>query len=212
VRREGACRWTWGLAALASLGLLAACVTRQPLRAGQEAKGLDPKLSTHAYLEEGDLVTLAIDTRPARDKDGQAYVPFEIAIANHGLRVLSLTLESFTLVDEQGNRYPAAVPQELLESYDMLDFDRALGELEGILFNRFAALQRYPSKFCPTRTAVTTSGPNLVRDLVALPKHGYLIDFIYFPAPKTGIRDRRFDLFVSSAELPDPVFVKFAVR
>jgi hypothetical protein len=191
------------------VALLASCATRQPLR-GQEAKGFDTKLSTYAYIEEGEIVTFIVDTRPARDKDGRAYMPFEIAIANHGLRRLTLTLESFTLLDKEGNRYPAASPRELLESYDMLDYDRNLAELDGIVFNRFGALARYESNFSPTRTTAVY-GTNIVRDAVYLPKHGYLIDFVYFPVPPTGVRDQPFELFLDSPDLEDPVFVKFEV-
>ena len=197
-------------AVLAGCTLASSCGMRQPIR-GQETSGFDRKLSTFAYIEEGDILTLIVDTRPARDKDGSSYVPLEIAIANHGLRKLTLTLESFTLIDDEGNRYPAAGARELLASYGMLDFDRNLGELEGIIFNKFAAMPRYPSQFSPTRT-VSISGSSLVRDLVALPRHGYLIDFVYFPAPKTGVRDQPFELFLDSPDLAEPVFVKFEVR
>jgi hypothetical protein len=200
----------WIGALLATCLLASSCGMRQPIR-GQETSGFDPKLSTFAYIEEGDILTLIVDTRPARDKDGSSYVPLEIAIANHGLRQLTLTLESFTLIDGEGNRYPAAGARELLEGYGMLDFDRNLGELEGIVFNRFAAMPRYPSNFSPTRT-VSVAGSNLVRDLVSLPRHGYLIDFVYFPAPKTGVRDQPFELFLDSPDLAEPVFVKFEVR
>ena len=204
-------RSTLGVGAVLALIVLGGgCATRQPIR-GQEVSGLDKKLSTFAYMEEGDIVTLIVDTRATRDKDGRPYMPLEIAVANHGLRKLSLTLESFTLLDTQGNRYPAASPRELLEGYDMLDFDRNLAEIEGITFNRFGAMARYPSNFSPTRT-LSVGGSNLVRDLVALPRHGYIIDFIYFPAPLTGIRGQQFELFVDSPDLTDPVFVKFEVR
>jgi hypothetical protein len=204
-------RRTLGVGAVLALILLGtACLARQPLR-GQEVSGLDKKLSTFAYMEQGDILTLIVDTRAARDKDGRPYMPLEIAVANHGLRKLALTLESFTLLDTQGNRYPAASPRELLEGYDMLDFDRNLAEIEGITFNRFGAMARYPSHFSPTRT-LSVGGSNIVRDLVALPRHGYIIDFIYFPAPLTGIRDQQFELFVDSPDLTDPVFVKFEVR
>ena len=189
--------------------LTGSCATRRPLR-GQEVSGFDKKLSTYAFIEEGDLVTLIVDTRPARDKDGRAYMPLEIAVANHGMRRLSLTRESFTLLDGEGNRYPAASPRELLEDYDMLDFDRNLAEIEGITFNRFGAMARYPSNFSPTRTAPI--GTNLVQDHVGLPRHGYIIDFIYFPAPSTGILSQPFELFVDSPDLDSPVFVKFEVR
>ncbi len=195
---------------LAGCLLAGSCAMRRPIL-GQETSGFDPKLSTFAYIEEGDLVTLIVDTRPARDKDGSNYVPLEIAIANHGLRKLTLTLESFTLIDGEGNRYPAAGPRELLEGYGMLDFDRNLGELEGIVFNRFAAMARYPSNFSPTRE-ISIGSSSLVRDLIALPRHGYLLDFLFFPAPSTGVRDQPFELFLDSPDLDDPVFVKFEVR
>ena len=200
-----------GVAVLVGCGLFwASCATRQPIR-GQEAKGFDKKLSTYAYIEEGDILTFIVGTRPARDKDGQSYVPFEIAIANHGLRKLELTLESFTLIDGEGNRYPAATARELLQGYNMLDFDRNLGELASIIYNRFGALARYPSNFSPTET-LNVDGTAIVRDLVSLPKHGFLIDFIYFPQPSTGIRDQPFELFLDSPNLEQPVFVKFEVR
>jgi len=198
------------IAVLVLLVAVPSCATRQPLH-GQEVKGFDKKLSTYAYMEEGDLVTLIVNTRPARDKDGQNYMPLELAIANHGMRKLSLTLESFTLLAADGKRYPAATPRELLTGYEMLDFDRNLAELESITFNRFGAMARYPSNFSPTR-AISVGGSNLVRDSVGLPKHGYIIDFVYFPAPTTGIRNQPFELFLDSPDLPDPVFVKFEVR
>lgn len=191
------------------LALLAACATKQAVD-NRPVSGPDRKLSTYAYIEEGRIATLIVGTRAARDKDGQPYIPLEIAIANHGLRQLVLTRESFTLIDEDGNRYPVATPQELLAGYPMLDFDRNLAELESIVFNRFGAMPRYPSNFSPSMEVGVRS--NLVRDMVSLPKHGYLIDWLFFPAPKTGIRDHAFELFVDTRELEDPIFVRFEVR
>jgi hypothetical protein len=99
-----------------------------------------------------------------------------------------------------------------MEGYDFLDLDRQnLSELDDIVFNKFATYHRYGSKFSPTRMA-SVRGSGLVRDLVALPKFGYIIDYIYFPTPTTGIKDHRFELFLESNELPDPVFVKFMVK
>ncbi len=187
---------------------LSGCV-RQPLY-GQPANDLDRKYSKFAWIEEGQLITLIVDTRPTRDRDGNAYMPLEIAIANRGLKRLTLTRESFTLLDAEGNRYPAAGPAELISGYDYLDVDRQLGELPTI-GNKFAAFARYPSNFSPVRN-VSFNRSNVVRDLVQLPKHGYLMDFIYFPTPPTGILNQRFELFVNAPELEDPVFVRFEVR
>jgi len=196
---------------LGAVAALAACGARQPVL-GQETTGLDRKLSTFAYIEQGAVMTLIVDTRATRYREKTDYIPIEIAIANNGLRQISLTRESFTLIDEEGNRYPAVSPRELIEGYDFLDLDRTqLAELQSIIFNKFATYTRYPSKFSPTRQ-FNLGGSNLVRDHVSLPKFGYLLDFLYFPAPQSGLLGHRFELFVTAPELEDPVFVKFEVK
>jgi hypothetical protein len=186
------------------------CGFKETIR-GQPTTGLDRKLSTFAYIEDGDLLTLIVDINATRYREGSPYMPLEIAIANRGLRQIVLTRESFTLLDSEGNRYPAASPTELIENYEFLDLDRnQMAEIPGIVFNKFAAMQQYPSRFSPMRTA-RIGESNVVRDLVSVPKHGYIIDFIYFPTPPTGIEGQRFELFVDSESLEDPVFVKFEV-
>ena len=35
-------------------------------------------------------------------------------------------------------------------------------------------------------------------DTVSLPRYGYLIDMIYFPAPTTGLKGHRFELTMSA--------------
>jgi hypothetical protein len=203
-------RTAWAVVLVLGLAM-GGCASRQPIR-GQEASDLDRKLSTYAFIEEGDLVTVIVGTRATRYREETAYIPLELCISNNGLKRLILTRESFTLIDEEGNRYPAASPRELMEGYDFLDLDRdRLAELEGIIFNKFAAYTRYGSKFSPTHGA-NVGGENLVRDLVSLPKFGYIMDFVYFPAPQTGLKGHRFELFVESPDLPDPVFVKFIVE
>jgi hypothetical protein len=137
-------------------------------------------------------------------------MPLEIAVVNNGLKTLALTRESFVLVDSAGRRYPMATPRELIEGYEMLDFDRNLAEIWSVVSMKLSANPRFGSNFSPLRTAPEGRSA-IVRDLVALPRHGYLIDFIYFPAPPGGIRDQTFELFVSSQHLVDPVFVRFAV-
>jgi hypothetical protein len=194
--------------ALACAAPTASCV-RQPIR-GQPTTGLDRKLSTFAHVEDGELVTFAVDFKAARDRQAAPYVPLEIAVANKGLKSLTLSRESFTLVDANGRRYPMATASELLEGYDMLDFDHSFDELEGILFNRFAAFNRYPSRFSPTRTAGDLS--NIVQDRIALPKFGYIIDLVHFPRPAGELRGQPLELFLDAPELEEPVFLKFEIR
>ena len=88
---------------MCALALLLGCAARQPIR-GQETSGLDRKLSTFAFIEDGDLVTFIVDTRATFFREKDDYIPIEIAIANTGLRKLTLTRESFTVSDEEGNR------------------------------------------------------------------------------------------------------------
>ena len=198
-------------AALLALSVTLSCGARQPLR-GQVTDSLDRKLSTFAFIEEGDLVSFIVDTRATRYRAEMAYIPLEICVANRGLRQLILTRESFTLIDENGKRYPAASPSELIQNYEFLDLDRnALAELEGIIFNRFAAFTRYPSKFSPTRD-VQFGRSSLVRDMISLPRFGYMLDFVYFPQPETGLMGKTFELHMDSENLEDAVFVKFLVK
>ena len=191
--------------------VLTACATRQPMT-GVPAPDVDRKLSTFAYIEEGKLATFIVDTRPTRYREGERYVPVEIAIANRGVSKLTLTRESFTMADENGNRYPCASPKELLTNYDFLDLDRNLAELEGIVFNRFGAMTEYPSKFSPTRRPTRTGESTVITDTVQLPRYGYMLDMLYFPMPTTGLKGHKFELAMTAPELTDPIFVKFEVK
>jgi hypothetical protein len=205
-------RGSWLVVAV-GIGICAAtlsCLSQQTVQAPRSASDLDRKLSTFAWIEDGKLVTFIVDTRAARYREEAGYVPLEIAVANRGVRNLTITRESFVLMDVQGNRYPAAEPNELLENYDFLDLDRSpqLAELEGLVYDKFAAYTRYPSSFSPTRTIRTGT----VRSRLALPRYGYIVDILYFPMPVTGVKNQRFDLFLDAPELEDPIFVKFEVR
>jgi hypothetical protein len=195
-----------------AITLMLSCATRQPV-VGQPTSGVDRKLSTFVYIEEGSVGTLLVGTRSAQYRREAAYVPLEISIANRGLDRMTLTRESFTLVDDTGRRYPCAGPSELMSGYPFLDLDRRLQEIDEIVFNRFSALTRYPSQFSPIRQGSALTGTStLVRDTVSLPRFGYLIDVIYFPMPEGGIPSgRAFELFVDAPEFEEPIYCKFLV-
>jgi hypothetical protein len=209
-----AMRFAFRLAAVAALVFVAASCQefRGTPKTKVDVRGLDRKLSTFAFIEEGKLVSFIVDTRPTRYREEGGYIPLEICIANRGVKKISLTRESFTLKDQDGNEYPCVGPKELMDHYEFLDLDRRLAELSEIVFNRFAAFVQYPSKFSPTRAVPDNPlASTLVRDSVGLPQYGFIVDYIYFPRPKTGVLGKRFELFLKAPELPDPVFVKFAV-
>ena len=168
------------------------CVSNQKIGGDRDASDLDRTLSTFVWVETGDIATFIVNTQIARYRDDANYVPFQIAVANHGLHLMDLSREAFVLVDEEGVRYPAAGPRELVAEYPYLDLDRSpgLADLEGIVADRFAANTRYVSTFFPT----IASRQAVVRDRMTLPRHGYLIDFVYFPTPPTGVKGHRFVL------------------
>jgi hypothetical protein len=189
----------------AVIGLYGSCSARTP--STLDTTDLDPTLTAFSYIDDGKLVTFIVDARVAQIHKRSTYFPLEISVANRGLKNLALTRESFVLIDQDGNRYHSVAADDLIESYQFLDVDRGQAELAGIVDTRFANFTRYPATFSPTQ-----EGGGVVQDRVTLPKWGYMIDLIYFPVPQTGLLDRRFELHMQSPDLPEPVFVKFAVR
>lgn len=191
------------------LALAAGCGTTREIRGVETRADVDRTYTRFSYIEDGDLVTLVANTKPTRYREEADFLPLEIGLANRGLRQLTLTRESFTLVDEGGQRYPVVTPRELLEGYPYLEMDQEVRELRNILPpNKFAAMTRYPSNFSPNRAAAG----RIVRDRVSLPKFGYLLDMLYFPTPPGGVLDKKFELIVTAPELEDPIFVKFWVE
>ena len=113
--------WGWILPLVLITG---SCVSSQKIGGDRKAPDLDKTLTMFTFIEKGDLVTFIVNTRPARYREDDGYVPFEIAVVNSGLRRIVLSREAFTLIDSEGNRYPCAEPRELMEGYEFLDLDR----------------------------------------------------------------------------------------
>jgi hypothetical protein len=172
---------------------------------GKRPADTDPRLSQSTYLEEGNLVALIVGTRVTRYREKKPYIPLEIAVVNKGLESLSFTAESFTLVDDEGNRYSTVGFDELTKGYGNIDLDRRLGEVPPVVRGTRQGYTELPS-------TLTGSFDKPITQKVFLPKFGYITDIIYFPTPASGVKGRKFELFLDAPELEDPVFVRFAVR
>jgi hypothetical protein len=183
--------------------VLAGCATRQPL--DTSVSGPDPKLTLTAYKAEGKLVALVAGTRVAQVRGNSDYIPLEVAIVNKGLKGLALTPESFELIDENGTRYPVVAHAELARNYGDIDTDRRLAELPGVIAGLYGSYTRVDS-------VLTTSFDKPLAQDLFIPRFSYAVDFLYFAAPAAGVRGHRFELFMTSPDLEDPVFVKFAVK
>lgn len=202
--------YSWTVVALVSAG--AACSRNIPASDASPV-GLSYKISTYAYAEYGEEITLIVGTRAAGHRASAAYMPVEIGVAYRGDGALRLTRESFVLLDDEGNRYRMTEPRELLERYDFLGMDRsALAELPTVARTSFGAYRYYPHKFTPTRSTSIETRSDLTSNAIELPHFFYMTDFIYFPQPSTGIDGHRFTLLLEPEGQAEKLAVDFAVK
>lgn len=193
------------LACAAMLGAVLALYPGCAQRAAAELEhGTDPKLSISSYVEEGKLVGLAVSSKVARIKSERSLMPLEVAVANIGLPSLTLTGESFTLLDDAGNRHSLAGAGEL-KSYGSIDADRRLMELPQVIRGKWNNYSQVRMNF-----ARSFDEPD-VTDPLPLRRFTYGLDILYFPRPAGEVRGKRFELQITAPELQDPIFVKFAV-
>ena len=190
------------VAVVASSLVGAACVTRS----AQSPGGIHPKLARSTYIEEGELLALVVSTKPMRYRMDRPFIPLEIAVVNKGLASLTLTRESFNLVDGQGRQYPAVGRQELTRGYGSTDVDRRYAEAAPFVKNRFPTYRLIPSNLSPGFDA------SIARNRLFIPRFGYVLDFLYFPRPDGDLTGRPLELIIRAPELSDPVFVRFVLE
>ncbi len=202
--------YSWIVIALVLAG--AACSRTIPASDAAPV-GLSYKISTYAYAEYGEEITLIVGTRAAGYRASAEYMPVEIGVAYRGDGAFRLTRESFVLVDEQGNRYRMTEPRELLEQYDFLAMDRsALSEMPTIARTSFGAYRYYSNKFTPARSTSIETRSDLTSNAIELPHFFYMTDFIYFPKPSTGIKGHKFTLLLESESPGEKLVVDFLVN
>jgi hypothetical protein len=214
MRCRFAVRPAFWLAAAALLSIVAAAGCASLFGGLPQEEGLHPRLTRFAYLEEGKLVSLAVDTEAARRRTDAEYIPLAVGVANIGLDRLVINRESFTLVDDAGNRYPLAGIKELRASKPNVMYDyRLTAQFRGVYASRFEIWPRMPAVFFP----VPSSEPALrdrgvARDRVELSQKTWMEDLLYFPRPEGKLLDRRYELWLDTEQLENPVFVKFAIK
>ena len=190
------------LAALALVSLmLTGCLTSGA--ATRSPSGLDRKLDNTSFIEEGDLIALVAGTRVAFAREHPDYFPLEVAVVNKGLEGLTVTPESFTLVDESGTSYPVVSGEEVRDATNV-DVDRRLSTLAPVIRGRYDGYTEVPG-------TLTTSFDRPIRRDLQLPRFSWAAELLYFPRPADGVRGRTFELFLRARDLDDPVFVRFKV-
>ncbi len=199
---------TMRLAALGALCALCAtmlaCTTASQLE--ERRLGLHEKLNNSAYIEDGDMLALIVDTRIARLRAERPMIPFEIGVANRGLDGLTVRLESFELVDEEGRSYPAVRGAEVKEEYGSVDVDRRLLSLLPQMRARFDSYELIPSR-------LTTSFSNPIEvEQVYLPRFAMMNELVYFPTPESGVKGKQFSMLFSAEELDEQIVLRFRIR
>ena len=106
-------------AGLALLVLAGSCATTPKL--GPDGEPLSPSLRPHSYYEEGSVAFIAVDTQAASFLKAEDEVfPVLLGLSNLTRDSLSINRESFSLEDDQGNRYSPISVNEFNEAFHNL--------------------------------------------------------------------------------------------
>ena len=184
-----------------TLALLAA----GPTLAGVPAK-TSSKFAATTYREQVGRITVLVDGFHASLHAHDPYIPVPVAIGleRRGLTI-SLTPESFTLIDQEGNSYPAATHSEVQRRYTKREFDAALlGVWPLVLGQQFAISREQPARFFPSPQGRT----RIPR--VELAPFTWCRDVLYFPRPEAGLGGV-LTLRVAGGGIPDPIDVRFQI-
>ena len=164
------------------------------------------------YFEgEDEHIIVAVDVALTRLRLEEKYFPLSIKIANKRLPSLTLTRDSFILIDD--NRMPHYMPdiKELQKNYELLTPDSKFRSQTGLLRDQmptsFSYYRKAESNFFPV-----TAGSARVIDKVYVRQRGFMEDVIYFPMPPGGIKGKVLILRVDAEELEVPADIAFTVN
>lgn len=174
-------------------------------RKAAEGTDLHPRLSDSAYIEKGDLLTFIVDTGIAYGRNDGKIFALEIGLANTGMESLTLTRESFTLIDESGNQYTSLTKAALEDLNYNRDTDRRLARLLPVLAARWISYTPLRSNFSPGFFVP------FEREEVFLARYTWIYDTLYFENPYDDLRGKRFELLLSARELENDIVLKFRI-
>lgn len=156
------------------------------------------------YREQADGITVLVDSLPASLHDHDAFVPLHVAIGLIGHREpVTITRDSFTLIDRQGHSYPLATYQQILRDYGKSHFDRSLVRARPLVIgSQFATSEEIAANFFPP--------VGLVNDEIHLANFTWFHDLLYFPRPEAGL-EGVLQLRVTGKGIEQPIVVAFRV-
>lgn len=152
----------------------------------QTSEGFGPS----TFRERTDQLTLIVSTSLASQRGGEEYIPIPIAVGYAGKGPsISITPESFTLVDAAGNRYPLAGFKDVRQNYAKLRFDRSILRAQPLIVGlQFETSRRVAANFFPAPDG------NLRTDHINLSPFMWFTDVLYVarPAHSDGVMTLEF--------------------
>jgi hypothetical protein len=177
----------------------------------ESSSGDDSSYAGTYFEGEDEHIIVVVDVELTRLRLEEKYFPLSIKIANKRLPSLTLTRDSFILIDD--NRMPHYMPdiKELQKNYEKLTPDSKFRSQTGLLRDQmltsFSYYRKADSNFFPV-----TAGSARVIDKVYVRQRGFMEDVIYFPMPPGGIKGKVLILRVDAEELEVPADIAFTVN
>jgi hypothetical protein len=159
------------------------------------------------YKEQEGPITILLGSFPAAAAAEEPFFPVEIAIGLRGKKddTLTITSESFTLIDHDGMHYPLAGLKEVREAQEQIRYSPgSAGAYHLETGEQFTNSFFVEANFFP----VAAAGIRL--DPVQLGRWNYTKDVLYFPRPALGL-DGLLTLRFRTQEMTRPLDVRFKV-
>jgi hypothetical protein len=145
-----------------------------------------------------------VDSLSASFHDADRFIPIPVAVGVEGYDgAVTVSPETFSLVDQSGQRYPAASHREVVEEHPKILFDRRLTRSRPVTAQQFVMSRRLPSRFY-------TSGAERRIPTVHLDAYTWFRDVIYFPRPDSGLGGV-LTLRLSGGGIDPPIDVRFRI-
>lgn len=180
--------------------------TLVPATHGARKPETSKSLAFATYKEQVGRITVLVGSFPAALNETEPYVPLQVAVGVRGRgEKITLGVESFQLIDRDGNIFPIASFEEFRNNdHAQLFNPQIIAAYPLVTGQQFATSFQLRSSFFPT----TAGGVRI--DRVELEQSNHIIDVLYFPRPLAGL-DGVLTLRVQAKQLAAPIDVRFEV-
>jgi len=158
------------------------------------------------YKERDDRTIVLVSTLTAAVFERAPFVPLQVAVGVRGRGpTLTVSAESFELIDRDGQHYPMPSYDELLAAGNLLERVELVRNQNPIVIGQqFANSTPVASGFFPA------PGTRILIPRVYMPRETFFNTLIYFPTPDGGL-EGVLTLRFQAEGLPEPIDVRVEV-